>query len=221
MRSRPHPFVPLQPNKMVLSQGVLPTLTPSPNAPAAPAVIALAKAPVSACFNCGQNGQFACECPNRDQARKLGGGQHNLDEAEKAIVDIYAECVLEKCSGMQCCVNCGMMDHVASQFMQNPVSDDIAFSRWVETEAAGIAAQTIPAEGDRVLVQHPAVLPATSPPLTVTCGDKQVQTRLEPTTFDPLGRTLISVHLVLAVEREQRPNLTLRELWLELAANPA
>ena len=58
-------------------------------------------------------------------------------------------------------------------------------------------------------------------PLTVTCGDKQVQTRLEPTTIDPLGRTLISVHLVLAAERKQRPNLTLRKLWLELATNPA
>ena len=57
------------------------------------------------------------------------------------------------------------------------------------------------------------------PPLTVTCGDKQVQTSLEPTTFDPAGRTLISVHLVSAAEKKQRPNLTLRELWLELAAN--
>ena len=41
-----------------------------------------------------------------------------------------------------------------------------------------------------------------SPPLTVTYGDKQVQTTLKPTTFDPIGRTLISVHLVLAVERK-------------------
>ena len=34
----------------------------------------------------------------------------------------------------------------------------------------------------------------------VSCGAKQVQTCLEPTTFDPLGRTLISIHLMLAAE---------------------
>ena len=48
-----------------------------------------------------------------------------------------------------------------------------------------------------------------------------MQTCLEPTKFDPLGRTLKSAHLVLACERQQRPNLTLRELWLDLAANAA
>ena len=100
------------------------------------------------------------------------------------------------------------------------MSDDLAFSRWADTEAAGVAVQTIPAEDDRVLVLHPAELPTMSPSLTVTCGDKQTQTSLEPTTFVPSGRTLIPVHLVLAAERKQRPDLTLRELWLELAANP-
>ena len=113
-----------------------------------------------------------------------------------------------------------MADLVASQCREHPVSDDFAFSRWAETEAAGVAAQTIPSEDDRVLVLHPAELPTLTPPLTVTCGDKQVQTSLEPTTFDPLGRTLISVHLVLAAERRRRPDLTLHELWVELAANP-
>ena len=34
------------------------------------------------------------------------------------------------------------------------------------------------------------------------------------------GRTLIFVHLVLAAERKRCPSLTLRELWLEKAANP-
>ena len=101
------------------------------------------------------------------------------------------------------------------------MSNDLTFNRWAEAGAAGITAQTTPAsEDDRVLVLRPADLPTLSPPLTVTCGDKQVQTSMEPTTFDPQGRTLISVHLVLAAEQKQRPNLTLRELWLELAANP-
>ena len=40
------------------------------------------------------------------------------------------------------------IDHVASQFMEIPVSDNFAFSRWAGTEAAGIAAQTIPTEDD-------------------------------------------------------------------------
>ena len=39
--------------------------------------------------------------------------------------------------------------------------------------------------------------------------------------FDAWGRALVSVHLMLASERQQRPDLALRELWIELAANPA
>ena len=58
-------------------------------------------------------------------------------------------------------------------------------------------------------------------PRTVTCEEKHVHTSLEPTTFDPFGRTLISVRLVLASVRKQRHDLTLRELRLVLAANPA
>ena len=100
--------------------------------------------------------------------------------------------------------------------MENPVSDDLASNRWTEAEVAGITAQTTPtSEDDRVLELRPADLPTLSPPLTVTCGDKKVQTSMEPTSIDPQGRTLISVHFVLAAERKQRPDLTLRELWLE------
>ena len=132
----------------------------------------------------------------------------------------YAECVAEKCSGVQFCVNCGMIDHVASQCMEKSVSDDLAFNRWTEAEVARIitAETTHSSEDDPVLVLRPADLPILSLPLTVTCGDKQVQTSIEPTSFDPQKRTRISVHLVLAAERKQRPKQTLRELWIELAA---
>ena len=51
----------------------------------------------------------------------------------------------------------------------------------------------------------------------VTCGAKQVQTCLDPTTFDPQGRTLISIHLMLAAEQVRRPTLTLAKLWVELS----
>ena len=89
-----------------------------------------------------------------------------------------------------------MTGHVASQCTENPVRDDFAFSRWAETDAAGVATQTSPAEDDRVLVLHPAEEIMMCPPLTVTCGEKHVHTSLEPTAFDPFGRTLISVHVV-------------------------
>ena len=52
LRSRPQPFVPLQPNKMALPHSVLPPPAPPSNVPAAPAAIAPARAPLGACFNC-------------------------------------------------------------------------------------------------------------------------------------------------------------------------
>ena len=90
------------------------------------------------------------------------------------------------------------------------------YNRWAEVESAGVAAQTVPLEDDRVLMLHPAEPPAFYTPLTITCGAKQVQTCLEPTTFDPQGRTLISNHLMLAAGQLRRPTLTLVELWVEL-----
>ena len=57
-----------------------------------------------------------------------------------------------------------------------------------------------------MLMLQPAEPPAFYTPLTITCGAKLVRTYLEPTTFDPQGRTLISIHLMLAAE--QLPTLT-------------
>ena len=82
------------------------------------------------------------------------------------------------------------------------------------------ATQTLSTASGRVLMLRPADQATVNAPLTVTCGTKQVQTGLESTTFDPSGRTLLSVHLVLASEQQIRPDLTLEKLKLELASNP-
>ena len=55
--------------------------------------------------------------------------------------------------GVRFCVNCGLVDHVASQCVEHPVSDDFADSRWAEVEAASAAAHTVPLEDDRVLMR--------------------------------------------------------------------
>ena len=96
-------------------------------------------------------------------------------------------------------------------------TDELAYNQWAEVESAGVAAHTVPLEDDRVLMLHPTEPPAFHTPLTITCGAKQVQTCLEPTTFDPQGRTLISIHLLLAAEQVRRPTLTLAKLWFELS----
>ena len=83
------------------------------------------------------------------------------------------------------------------------------------------ATQTLSTDSGRVLMLRPADQATVNAPLTVTCGTKQVQTGLESTTFDPSGRTLLSVHLVLASEQQIRPDLTLEKLKLELASNSA
>ena len=48
--------------------------------------------------------------------------------------------------------------------------------------------------------------------------EKQVQTSLERTTFDPQGHMVISVHLMLAAEQQHLPTLTLHKIWVELIA---
>ena len=219
MRSRHHPFVPLPPNKMVMPQGVLPPPAPPSNVPAAPAVMVPARVPTGACFHSGQNGHFARECPNRDQARKPLAPSE--PEGVKVTAEDTTDGILEGYPGIYQCTNCGVFDHAGVQCgehtqTQKP-NDELAYNRWAEVESAGVAAHTVPLEDDRVLMLHPTEPPAFHTPLTITCGAKLVQTCLEPTTFDPQGRTLISIHLLLAAEQVRRPTLTLAKLWVELS----
>ena len=95
------------------------------------------------------------------------------------------------------------------------------FSSRAEVEEKADAAQSAPTAYDKVLLLRPVDEPTVNAPLTVTCGTKQVQTSLESTTFDPSGRTILSVHLMLASEQQIRPDLTLEKMKLELASNPA
>ena len=155
----------------------------------------------------------------REQARKPLAASE--PEGVKVTAEDTTDGILEGYPGIYQCTNCGVFDHAGVQCgehsqTQKP-NDEFAYNRWAEVESAGVAAHTVPLEDDRVLMLHPAQPPAFHTPLTFTCGAKQVQTCLEPTTFDPQGRTLISIHLLLAAEQVRRPTLTLAKLWVELS----
>ena len=139
MRSRPHPFVLLPPNKMAMPQGVFPPPAPPSNAPAAPAVVAPARAPAGACFHCGQNGHFARESPNRDQARKPLAASE--PEGVKVTAQDTTDGILEGYHGVYQCTNCGVFDHAGVQCgehsqTQKP-NDELAYNRLAEVESVG------------------------------------------------------------------------------------
>ena len=204
---------------MMLPQGVVPPQPASNAPPNQPAAQLAVRLPLGACFNCGQTGHFVRGCPNRDQARKPPAAPE--PEGVKITAEDVTDGVLECYPGIHQCSSCGVFDNADVQCGEHSHAprpgDESAYNRWPEVESAGVAAHTVPLEDDRVLMLHPVDPPAFHTPLTNSCGAKQVQTCLEPTTFDPQGRTLISIHLMLAAEQVRRPTLTLAKLWVELS----
>ena len=75
--------------------------------------------------------------------------------------------------------------------MENPATDNFAYERWAETEAAGVAAQTILLD-DRVFMLRPAEQPLLGTLLTVTCSPVTAVLDSVEMKFD--ARIVMDVH---------------------------
>ena len=133
----------------------------------------------------GQPGYFARECPAEDQARKPQPPVTQFDQ-----VNYREDEVASECTGPLFCLNYGMAEHSASQCQNTAVQEDLAYSLW----AAQPKTSHTTSDNEMVLMLRPAEAAHVATPLTITCGKIQMQSSPEPTTFDPSGRTIMSIH---------------------------
>ena len=112
-------------------------------------------------------------------------------------------------------LNAEKPEHSASQCQNTAMQEDLAYSLWPEQPKTSHTTS----DNEMVLMLRPAEAAHVATPLTIACGKSQIQYSPEPTTFDPSGRTIMSIRLLLAIEREQRPNLTIDALIDETAEN--
>ena len=120
-----------------------------------------------------------------------------------------------ECTGSVSCDNCGMTEHSDSQCQNVIVHEDLAYSLWAELPPDSHT--TI--DSEMVLMLQPAEAAHMATPLTCICGKVQEQASHEPSTFDPSGRTILSIRVLLAIEREERPELTKEALIDEVSDN--
>ena len=113
------------------------------------------------------------------------------------------------------CVNCGMTEHAGSQCQNVSIQDDIAYSVWAEPPPLP---QTT-SDDEMVLTLRLVEMENIKTPLVVICGKTQIQTSPEPTTFDPTGKTIMSVKLALAAVRTNYPDPTLESFMRQLLDN--
>ena len=71
--------------------------------------------------------------------------------------------------------------------------ENSAYSFWAEP----LPTSHTTSDNELVFWLRPAEAAHIATPLTITCGEIQMQSNPEPTTFDPSGRTIISSCLLL------------------------
>ena len=108
-----------------------------------------------------------------------------------------------------------MTEHSTSQCQDTAIKEDLANSLWAEQPQVS---QTT-SDNEMFLMLRLAEAAHIATPLTITCGKIQIPASPEPTTIHPLGRTIMSIRLLLAIEREQRPDLTIEAMIDEIAQN--